>query len=106
MLLEIRGENLEVSEWLRDHIERRVQFELARFSARISRVTICLADVNGSRSGVDKHCRIMVRLPQLGRIVVEDTDDDLAVVADRAVHRVGQAVRRELERRRGADMGR
>ena len=100
MRLEIRSHDLEFDQELRDSIESRIRFVLARSSNRITRVTVFLSDINGPRGGIDKRCRIVVRLVPAGQVFVEDTDTDLGVVVDRAMDRVGQSVRRELERQR------
>ena len=44
------------------HVERRLRFALTRFSGRIGRVNVFLTDQNGPRGGIDKTCRIVVRL--------------------------------------------
>ena len=100
MPLETRGQNLRVSEALRTYVERRIQFALARFGARIERVTVRLTDVNGPRGGVDKQCRIAVLLAGSNRVLVEDEDADLNVAIDRASDRAGPSAARQLERAR------
>jgi len=100
MQLEIRSQGLEIDQGLRGSIERRFRFVLGRFGTRIGRVMVYLADVNGPRGGLDKRCRIVVRLLRAGQVFVEDTDSDLGAVVDRATDRLGLSVRRELERRR------
>ena len=99
MRLAIRSQDLDIGQRLRGSIERRLRFVLGRFGTRIGSVTVHLADLNGPRGGLDKRCRIVVRLVRAGQVFVEDTDADLGAVVDRATDRVGQAVRRELERR-------
>ncbi|MDZ4782485.1 MAG: HPF/RaiA family ribosome-associated protein [Planctomycetia bacterium] len=100
MRLEIRSQDLVVGEEWRGYIDRRLRFVLGRFGNRIGCVKACLADLNGPRGGMDKRCRIVVHLPRSGVVIVEDTDGDIGSVVDRAADRAGQAVRRELERRR------
>jgi len=100
MWLDIRSQDLDIGQGLRGHIERRLRFALGRFGPRVSRVTVYLADLNGPRGGIDKRCRIVVRLQRSGQVFVEDTDTDLEAVVDRAADRVGQSVSRHLERRR------
>ena len=100
MQLDIRSQGLDIGQDLRGHIERRLRFVLSRFGDRIGRVTVYLADLNGPRGGIDKRCRIVVRLLRSGQVFVEDTDSDLEAVVDRAADRVAQSVRRQLERRR------
>jgi putative sigma-54 modulation protein len=102
MQLELRGVNYELSDGLRDFIERRLRLTLGRFAARIDRLTVRLSDVNGPRGGVDKRCRIAVVLVPRGVVMVEGSGDDpFALVADTA-KRAGRSLRRTLERRRRA----
>lgn len=100
MKLEIRNQDFEIDQELRGSIERRIRFVLERFSSRIARVTVFLADLNGPRGGMDKRCRIVAWIARGGQVFVEDTDSDMGAVVDRAMDRFGQAVRRDLERRR------
>lgn len=82
------------------HVERRLRFALTRFSSRIGRVTVFLADQNGPRGGIDKTCRIVVRLRAGGDVVAEVSDVDWEVAVDRATTRIGHTTGRELARRR------
>ncbi len=100
MRLEIRCPHLEIDSELRAYVERKLLFALGRYRMLIRRVTVLVADLNGPRGGIDKRCRIVVRLIRSGEVFVEDVDSDLGVVMDRAVDRVGLSVSRELERRR------
>ena len=99
MRLEIRSQAIDIGQELRATIERRLRFVLGRFGTHIGSVQVHLADLNGPRGGMDKRCRIVVRLVRAGQVFVEDTDNDLGAVVDRATDRVGQSVSRELERR-------
>ncbi|MFM7137885.1 MAG: HPF/RaiA family ribosome-associated protein [Planctomycetota bacterium] len=85
---------------LSTHVERRLRFALARFSGRIGRVNVFLADQNGPRGGIDKTCRIVVRLRDGGDVVAEVNDVDWEVAVDRATTRIGHSTGRELARRR------
>ena len=100
MWLNISGQALTVDATVREHVERRLGFALGRFGEHVGRVSVRLADVNGPRGGEDKLCRIVVEVLGHGRVVVEDADHDLTVAIDRAADRVGQAVRRKLDRTR------
>jgi ribosome-associated translation inhibitor RaiA len=98
MRLHLRSQNLPISQELRGSVERRLRFVLGRFGSRISRVTVHLAELIGPDGVTGKRCRILVHLLNSGRFSVEDTDSDLAAVVNRAMDRVSQSVRRELER--------
>jgi putative sigma-54 modulation protein len=83
-----------------EHVDRRLHFALARFGPRIARATVALEDVNGPRGGVDKACRIVVRLRSGGDVVASVDDVDWHAAVDRATTRIGQSVAREVVRTR------
>lgn len=85
---------------LKEHIERRLTYALARFGSRVSKVAVSLTDNNGPKGGVDKACQIVVRLRGMGDVVAEIVDTDWPVTVDRAANRIGHNVSRELERKR------
>ena len=101
MQLDIRSQGVAVTGPVQENVERRLLFALARFGPRVRRVTVYLNDLNGPRGGVDKSGRFLARLDRAGEVVVEDQDADLTALVDRAADRLGRAVQRALERRRG-----
>ena len=99
MQLDIRRHGIDIDEDAKTRLSRRLDFALGRLGQHIMRVWVHLADENGQRGGIDKRCRILVRLQHLPDVLVEDRDGDLNVLIDRSVNRAGLAVRRELSRR-------
>jgi ribosomal subunit interface protein len=99
MNVDIRSRGFSLSEPLRAHCERHLAFALSRFSARITRVVLRLADINGPRGGQDKQCSLVVFLGDGGSpIAVESTDADLYAAIARSADRVSQAVARRVQR--------
>ena len=96
MTLQMRGQHW--TEALRRHSSRRLHFALSRFSPSISLVTVHILNIPGAPGGLDKTCRIVVRLAPKGRVLVEDTQKDLYVAIDQATERAGRAVGRALDR--------
>ena len=107
MNVQLRGQGTDVSLALRVHAERCLVFALRRFARRIDRVTVWLEDVNGPRGGVDKRCRIAVRLRPAGAVFVAKNASDAFAAIGRAAGRTGSAVARKIallqERRLDAD---
>lgn len=102
MRLEMYGHQIGLSEAARFHIASRVEFALGRLGARITRVRILLADLNGPRGGIDKRCRMIAELLRVGSVVVEHRAAGWGAAVAGAAGRLGQAVRRRLAlRRRG-----
>lgn len=98
MRVEVHGKNFEVSDALRTHVTRRLEFALSRFVGRIKHVRVRLEDINGPRGGVDKQCRVEVSGVRNLTAIVEQTDHDLYSAIDRAADRVHQSVARAVEK--------
>jgi len=66
-------------------------------------VDVRLGDTNGPRGGVDKRCRIVLKLRAADStsIAIDDVDENLHAAIARATSRVGRAVARTLDRKRG-----
>lgn len=100
MQINIQARGFELTDGLREHTARRLQFALGWASHRLRRVSVRLSDENGPRGGKDKRCRIRIDFAGAQDVVVEDTEADLYVAIDRAADRIGRSVARRLERQR------
>jgi ribosome-associated translation inhibitor RaiA len=98
--IELRSWNVPLSDALREHTERRLDFALRRFAHRIERVTVRLVDINGPKGGLDKRCRIVVELSPARSLVVEATDSDAYSAVSQAAARADETVARAVTRRR------
>ena len=96
----VRGQGVELTDDVRARAERSFRFALGRFGPRIDRVTVRLVDLNGPRGGVDKRCRVEVKLRPSGAFLVEEMDASLSPAIDRAADRVARAADRRIKRRR------
>jgi putative sigma-54 modulation protein len=83
-----------VQEHLVDHIERLCDDQEA------SEIDISLVDTNGPKGGVDKECRVTVRLPGLSAIHVTETAETLHQAIDASRDRMENTLKRTLEKRR------
>lgn len=100
MRLDIQARGFDLTEGLRGHTERRLQFALNWASHDVRTVSVRLFDINGPRGGSDKRCRIQIPLSGGQDVVIEDTQSDLYVAIDRAADRTERALARRLERLR------
>lgn len=98
MIVDIHARGFEMTPALAGHVRRRLGFVLARHGDRIQRVGVRVGDENGPRGGVDKFCRIQVRLVDAPAAVIEEVGVDLYAAIDRAAERVGRAVVKHLDR--------
>ena len=98
MQIDIQTFRLALEPEHREQIRRRASFALSRLQARIARVEVRLSDINGTRGGVDKQCRVLVTLTHGPAAVVEDLDADLPTLIDRAIARAGRVTAKRVER--------
>ncbi|MCB1757084.1 MAG: HPF/RaiA family ribosome-associated protein [Gammaproteobacteria bacterium] len=95
----IQARDFSLTEALRNHAERRLQFALSCCSEYIRQVEVRLSDINGPRGGPDKRCHIHILLDGLPDVVIEDTESDMYFAIDRATERAGRTIKRKIERR-------
>ena len=100
MMIDLRSSNLPISDALREHIVRKLDFAIRRFESHVSRVVVRLVDVNGPRGGPDKRCRIIAHFSPTGSVMVEATDADVYAAASQAAIRLDERVARAVARRR------
>lgn len=100
MRIETRTTTFELTDAIREHVERRTRFALGRFADRVRAVRVTLGDVNGPRGGPDKRATVVVHAYAGWQVVVEDVDLDAYAAVASALARAGRTVRRSLERQR------
>jgi ribosomal subunit interface protein len=98
MRIEIRGRRMNLTEALREHVDRRLRFALGRFASRVRRVVVRLEDLNGPKGGVHMECRIAVKADGGLQALVADRHADLYAAIDRAADRMNRLVARQMER--------
>ncbi len=106
MRLHTRCRNLKLTREIREQVRSRLAFALARFSHQIEEVTASLADLNGRKGGLDKQCRVVVKLHPNSKITIEETDSNVLAAIARAADRAKNAVGRTLKRRLDARINR
>jgi putative sigma-54 modulation protein len=97
MQIQIQARDFPLTEALIDYVERSINFALSSRFGQLKRIEVRLSDINGPRGGKDKRCQILIGLPRLRNIVIEDTQTDLYVAIDRAVERAGRTLNRRLK---------
>ena len=103
MQLSIVRRNGKLDKSTRGYFERRLLFALSRFGSKIDRISAVMDDLNGPRGGVDKFCRVTVKLRRLGTVTVTSTDAELGPTMARAADRAGRAVSRTIAKNQRID---
>ena len=99
MKIVIRDHNGGVTDRLRAHVTRRLEFALGRYAQHITQVSVAFSSVNAT----EKRCQIDVRLcPRMLR--AQDSDAGLFAAVDHATERIARSVARVLQRERELDL--
>lgn len=99
MRVQLRGRKIGVTPAIAEHVERRLDFALGRFSDRVSEVSVRFEDLNGPRGGESMACHMVTRLRTGGTVRIEERCHDLYSAVDRGADRLRHSVSRLLARR-------
>lgn len=100
MQFDIRTQGIELTTALREHVQRRMSFALARFQDRLDHVAVRLSDDNGPRGGIDKRCLIRLSLTGSAKVIITEVCADMMTAIDRAADRAALTTARRLKRNR------
>ncbi len=98
MLIQVSGKGFELGSELRAEVKGKMEGALERFSSRIGRVNVFLADENGPKNGIDKSLRVIIDLERLPLIVLEEKGEEWLSILDRSAERAAHTVSRQVER--------
>ena len=90
----IRAGQVETTEALRKHADRKLSVALRPFRAQVRHLTLRLVDVNGPKRGVDSRCSISADLITGQRLFVDATAAWPVAAITHAANRLGDATRR------------
>jgi ribosomal subunit interface protein len=97
----LRGVHLDLTAGLRAYVEEHLVSHIERYADdEASEIDISLVDTNGPKGGVDKECRVTVRMPGLSSVHVTEAADSLFAAIDAVRDRLENAIKRTLDRRR------
>ncbi|HZI10462.1 MAG TPA: ribosome-associated translation inhibitor RaiA [Myxococcus sp.] len=97
----LRGVHLDLTAALRAYVEEHLVSHIERYADdEASEIDISLVDTNGPKGGVDKECRVTVRMPGLSSVHVTEAADSLFAAIDAVRDRLENAIKRTLDRRR------
>ncbi|MEX2188927.1 MAG: hypothetical protein WD875_19110 [Pirellulales bacterium] len=106
MRISIRCRNVRLSAGQRSRLVRRVEFALSQYRERVRHVSVVAQDENAERSGVDKTCRVLVRVAPLGDVVAKGDGRTFDVAVGAAIDRAARLISRGLGRIGGRRKGR
>jgi ribosome-associated translation inhibitor RaiA len=93
MKMYVQSKDLQVTASDRQRIEDRIRLALTRFAPLIHGLSVTVSDENGLRGGIDKTCRLVVRL-HAGRVVVNEQASAVMAAVTQAAERAARSVAR------------
>lgn len=104
MQMKIQIKGLPSATTLRRIAAHKIDSALSRYAHAIQEASVRLDDINGpNRGGVDKLCRVVLRMKDSSVLVIEELGADIAQVIERVADRLHQSVARQLSRIVGID---
>lgn len=86
----IQTQGIDLTQRLKRQTYEKLGLALDRLEHEIERIIVILIDINGPLlGGVDKACRIEVKMHHQDPLVVEDIDEKVDEVIERATDRLG-----------------
>lgn len=100
MDIDVRARHMTLSKARRHEYSQRVETALDRFETKLRRVLVVLEDVNGTRGGADKRCRIRATGERGFAVQSQATEVTATAAVDRAADGIGRNVAKAVGRRR------
>ena len=98
MQVNVTSTNLAVSKQFKNELVKKLKTVFGRTHERIVKANITLSDVNGSKGGNDKECKIKLTLPGSPSILVMARKDTLFKAAATALSTANLTLKRKLKK--------
>jgi putative sigma-54 modulation protein len=102
ILLKVQHPNMITNDQTITQVEKAFKQAVDRFAHIIRETDITFLDVNGPRGGLDKRCRVQLRLLPRGIIVVRTTATTMLDAANIACDKIRQLLSKRLSKRNSA----
>lgn len=102
-MIRIRVQRIDLNEFSTEQIElirKNYQFALDRFMHAIREVEVWCRDVNGPRGGIDKSCRVQIRLYPRGVVTAKSSGTSIVQAANEACEKAKALILKKLSKRR------
>ena len=104
MVIEIQTRNIQLSKRLRAQLRKRIESAFDRLQHHVQKVSVRLADVNGPKGGIDKHCQFHLALSDHPDVVINSQSSELEVAINKSAARSAQALVRRIGKRRAKQL--
>ncbi len=100
MILEINNKQAGMNQEDFSQVKHLLRFTLSRFEGSVLKVTTRFFDVNGPKGGMDKRCRVVVKLSTSGQVVMTGEASNYIEALKNCLNRLVRTIRREINTKR------
>lgn len=97
---EVHAPDFEVPQDVQHYMHEKLAVKLHKVERFVIHVRAYLRDLNGSKGGIDKQCRLEAQLAGLETVTVLENGGDVRAVIDVTIDRFAEAVLKHVERMR------
>ena len=98
MNIVIHSKGVDLTDTLRQFVDQHLRFVLTRYGAHIISINVMLLDINGPKGGLDKCCRVQLKLDHLPKIIVQDTQVNVYAAIKMCSVRLKRTVERNIRK--------
>lgn len=102
MKLIVNSRHIQASSEIHAHIDRRIAFAFSRSRKHVRTLLVKLTDINGPKGGIDKQCKVVVRLYSQPSIVIVERQADIHHAIDRCITRASRNLMQQLKRKQNS----
>lgn len=99
MQIQIREHNVRIAPDQRAKMQRRLSLALKNYADEIDLVSVYIDDTNRGFGAGEKHCRVIVKLPNEPEMYANASHRQMDTVIELAAEHIRQVVQRQFRRR-------
>lgn len=100
MKIDIRSNNVQIGSAFKSRVKDKIRRLFLRSGSKIENVVISLSDVNGPKGGLDKQCKIQLKIDGAGSILTSSRHQSVYQAFAASMRKAGIALSRTQEKAR------
>jgi hypothetical protein len=106
MRITVNNKQRQIGNLAVEQTKAKIEASFSKFGINVVSIELHVEDVNGPKGGIDKSCRIVVKLRKMEDVVVAVEEVAFSKAISRAIRRAERAVGRKIQRRSIRNQGR
>ena len=98
MQIIIQSKGVDIDQNIKNFVDNHMRFVFTRYGEYVICIEVMLIDINGPKGGIDKRCRVKLKLGSRATIVIQETQEDLYSAIKLCSARLKRSVERSITR--------